>query len=132
MNYVDQGGINFHADKCETQPNNQTYKLHGFEFKVPCTCNNCQERCNYSSLDTKGHVMEGFSWLLVGIFYLVVFVLTLTIFFIKRSVTKRHPEGTSRTSSLSDDDVLYKTVIRQSDGNSNENINRNGIINQTN
>lgn len=98
MDYADNKGMNFKVDPCDTNPANKT--LHGFKIDEACRCNSCQQSCTYNSNTTMA-VMNGFSWLTVGIVYLIVILATVLIYLIKRHYRNKKSDDRSRSSSMS-------------------------------
>jgi len=71
------------------------------EYEVaPCTCNYCEAACKPNDIDAFPAFFDGFNWLVVGLVYLGLAVLSVIIFFVK----KRWQTEEDDEASMGDDD----------------------------
>jgi hypothetical protein len=97
MDFVKEGGLKFDIRPCNTEPIDG--KIDGFPADSVCKCNSCDKSCHYD-LKTTFPILEGFSFLTVGIIYLFVALATAMIFLCKWYYKRKHPHYNSRTSSF--------------------------------
>lgn len=64
---------------------------------VPCGCNSCDQACTSDYKSTKS-TLDGLNWVLVGICYLVLIVLSL-IFMFSKYMWQRNVKNTSKTDN---------------------------------
>ncbi len=98
MTYKEERGLNYDIAPCDYMPANMTH--YGFPIKANCTCNTCysDKLCVYDN-DPKMNILEGFSVFKVLAVYVIVILVTLVIYFIKRN---KKIESRSRASTFSE------------------------------
>jgi hypothetical protein len=56
---------------------------------VPCSCNNCEQRCAADYYVSSPSTLHGVDWALIGFFYLGLLVFSIIVLFVQWRVAKR-------------------------------------------
>jgi len=107
FDFVKDQGLKFPVRSCDQQPINGM--IDGFPSDSTCKCNSCDKTCSFDT-KTTFPVLEGFSYLTVGLVYLFVIIFTFVIYVCKYCYKKKNPYYNSRSSSL-DSTVLNQNML---------------------
>ena len=124
MDFSNDGGMKFPIRPCNEQPINGT--IDGFPSDSTCNCNSCDKSCNFDT-NTTLPILEGFSWLTIGIVYLIVGIATGLIYLCKCYYRRKHPNFYSRSSSFDSNHLIDGHASNNTNHtrNSANNINNN-------
>lgn len=127
MDFTKEGGLKFPIRPCDQAPINGT--IDGFPSDSTCKCNSCDKACTFDT-NTTLPILEGFSFLTVGIVYLIVIITTLMIYVCRYYYRKKHPQYNSRSSSfdshlMDNNDLNNESNKNFMSRNSENNINNN-------
>jgi hypothetical protein len=69
---------------------------------VPCSCNNCEQRCAADYYVSSPSTLHGVDWALIGFFYLGLLVFSIIVLFVQWRISKRRQkiQEVSRGNSL--------------------------------
>jgi hypothetical protein len=106
MLYSDDGGLKYDVDTCDISPANKT--VRGYAIKEYCSCNTCLRMCSFDQ-NVSMPVLNGFSFLTVGIVYLIVIIFTIIIAVLKSYFKKKYPR--SRASTMSEISFIERQAM---------------------
>lgn len=92
------GGLVYDIDDCDTKAD-ENHEVRGIKIDSECTCNSCDLKCNFE-LGSTTPILEGLSWLVVGLFYLCVIIATISIFFYKKWAEKKNKENAEKNKPI--------------------------------
>ncbi|CAG9310320.1 unnamed protein product [Blepharisma stoltei] len=78
---------------------------YGYEI-VPCSCNSCLSQCQASYYAADPSTLEGIDWPLVGIVYLVIFVISTVVLFGKFTWDKHKKKKLKNDAHLDPAEIL--------------------------
>jgi len=125
MDFVKEGGLKFDIRPCNTEPIDG--KIDGFPAESSCKCNSCDKSCHYDS-KTTFPILEGFSFLTVGLVYLFTALFTGLIFLCKWYYRRKHPHFNSRSSSF-DSNLLDHNNSASKSSNPSIPVSKNAVNN---